>query len=202
MKTVVIFISLFALFRSLVGCRNFTCPDLYILNRSTCLCHPRKTPFPCEKLCLQGLVLTPFCECKRAAVCKAIPCELGTIQDPSTCTCHPLHPIEPIPICDQKCPFDHILTADCECQPILPAKCGIRKCKRWHRLDKNKCACVERPGPVCEIACSSGKRVYPGACRCVPEIKCPIRSCRRGYSKSHCKCVKRRKSKRNRRRSG
>ena len=145
------------------NCSGYYCPKLYILNKKTCLCDPENKLFLCKRPCFNNLVITPFCECKIPAFCKAIPCPEGTIKDPSNCVCYPLNSIKPLPF--QK-------------------NCGIRKCKRYHELDKKNCKCVEKKGDICEIACPPRKKIYPGVCRCKRIIKCPIKRCKRGFRKS------------------
>ena len=200
------------------SCKNYKCPELYKLNPKTCLCDPAREVRFCRRMCLEDLVMTPFCECKKPAFCKAIPCPEGTVQDPSNCQCVPTRSIKPLPICSPVCPvgqiFDalnckcrdfmvdcettcprtHRLTKNCKCRRKRPRACGIRSCKRWHVRDSRTCQCKERRGDVCEIACDLGWKVYPGRCECVREIRCPIKRCKPGFrkSKSQCRCVKRR----------
>ena len=203
-------------------CKNYSCPPLYILNKKTCYCDPARKPHLCKRSCREGLVITPFCECKKPVICTAIACREGTIKDPSTCICVPIRRVKPFPLClkickpgyvldrltctckgpfvdcSRKCPYNHVLTEDCRCEPIRPQKCGIRKCKWAHILDKRKCACVEKSLGMCKILCRDGMRVYPGHCKCVPEIKCPIKRCRPGYRRSRrkCRCISRINSRR------
>ena len=197
-------------------CSGYFCPKLYILNKKTCLCDPERETFLCRRSCKTGLVITPFCECKTPSFCPAIPCPEGTIKDPSDCVCYPLRSIKPLSLCslscnsdqnldpltctcndepilcDIECNFGYKVTKECECKPIFDLKkCGIRRCKRGHRIDQEVCECVEKNGPICEIGCPFGRKVYPGICSCIREIKCPIRRCKKGYRKSRkdCKCI-------------
>lgn len=152
------------------------CADSFRLNSEGCQCEPQ-TGFNCEKSCDPDFEILDAknCECVENDQCFVKSCRNPFFLN-DLCECEP-----PQDYCDVECPPRTKFEFPCQCVPSFDndfaQKCLISKCKKQFQLDEENCECQERMGIICKIGCPPGMKVYPNACKCVPEIQCGIKSC-------------------------
>lgn len=176
-------------------CKIKTCRTPAILNKQ-CKCEMPQDY--CDIKCPKGTKFQFPCQCVPIKSCSISKCDHRYRLDPQSCKCK----VKPGPICKIGCPpgmrvfpgrcrcvyppkcsiqackkgFNlHFDKCKCSKAPIiLPPKCNISSCDHRYSLNRKKCRCEVKSGPVCEIYCPPGMRVFPGRCKCVYPPKCAI----------------------------
>ena len=162
-------------------CQINKCKPGFLIDLDFCECEEKDDPV-CEIGCPQGQVVYPgVCSCVDEYECEIESCKGSSIVN-DFCECEKKDET----ICDVECPQDTLLDDNCECIPkeIDPTEdpndeniCEIKKCKKQFNLNKDDCDCEEKIGITCRLGCPMGFKIYPGECKCVPIVQCPILEC-------------------------
>lgn len=130
-------------------CGIHSCEIGYRFDEGSCQCVSQLRNF-CRKNCPFNMYLNNKCKCMRQKPCGLNLCLSGYNLNPNSCMC------------------------ELEGEQL---NCSIQSCHDGFELSQFSCKCEQSNLFTCRRLCAPGLTVYPGACQCVPERQCHIKSC-------------------------